>query len=188
MRASSTSRPRTSFPLACPWRTRAEWHSSSGRRDGTRWSWRTTTTASSASAAGPSRRCRAIDRHGRVVYVGSFSKALLPGGRGWFSPSLRLRSGTPCGRRATWQDGTRHCPHRRPSRRSSKTACSRVICARCAARTQHATSESCGHWNASSPVGSRRCGRSRGCTSQPASGSEASGSRLKSPSGHARRR
>jgi len=187
MRASSTSRPRISFPLACPWRTRADWHSSSGRRDGTRWSWRTTTTASSASAAGPSRHCRRSTGTDASSTWAPFRRRCCRG-CGWASSSRRLRSGTPCGRRATWRDGTRRCLRRRPSRRSSKTACSRVICARRAARTPHATCESCGHWSASSPAGSRRCRRSRGCISPPASGSEASGSRLKSPSGRAPRR
>ena len=61
----------------CPWPRRAALLAL-GRARTTRSSSRTTTTASSVSPTVRSSRCRAIDRGGRVVYVGTFSKTLLP--------------------------------------------------------------------------------------------------------------
>ena len=171
--------PSHQFPLACPWRTRAsallEWAQNGTRGHGGRLRQRVSLRPGPDVAGDQqvrTHRLRGLPFRRRSCR-----------GCGWLS-SLRLAQGRHAG-----------CQPRGGMARAIACAGGRVVHrkrllapsaqGRRAYAARH--SESCAHWNASSrwlaPVRSVTA-----ITSQPVSGSEASGSRLKSPSGRARRR
>jgi GntR family transcriptional regulator / MocR family aminotransferase len=80
-----------------------------------------------------------LDADGHVIYVGSFSKTMLPALRlgSW---SRRRRCAPRCGRRSSWPTGTATCRRKRRWHASSPTAGSLATYAACARSTQNATS------------------------------------------------
>jgi GntR family transcriptional regulator/MocR family aminotransferase len=107
----------------------------------------------------PLETLQAIDRSGRVIYVGSFSKSLLPALRLGFliaPPSLQ-----PQLRAASFVAGRRRWP------RSSTTACWRGTSARCAASTPTLTTAFSERCQPISRNGSCRCLPWLACTSPP---------------------
>ena len=148
------------------------------RGTGARWS-RTTTTASSGSPRGRWSRCTRWTTPGRVLYVGTFSKSLLPALRIGFLVAAR-RCGTRCaaarssptgyGRRA--RAGGAGPVHRRGPARPARAQGAAAYAERHAPVSRRST----GRWPASScavpaglhvtapaarPVGRRRRGRDR---------------------------
>ena len=120
---------RTSSPWGCRCRCHGAWPCSPGPSATRRPSWRTTTTASSARGR-PIEPLQTLDRAGRVVYVGSFSKTLLATLRLGFVVSASLRRAVRTAKLLT--DWHTPLPFRVPWPASSSRACSPAMSARCA--------------------------------------------------------
>ena len=107
---------------------------------------------------------QSLDRGGRVAYVGSFSKTLLPMLRLGFLVAPRVAAGRLAARASAVGLARRRARPRRRWPGSSTKDCSPATSAARRRCTRSATSVSCPLWTACSPGGSGWFRRRRGCT------------------------